>query len=291
MAKSRFKYLKPEDIRKLRSYEFAPKALAEGYLSGHHRSRERGSSIEFRDYRQYVAGDDLALIDWRVYARTDRHYIRTFEQETNMECHIFLDSSGSMGFGGGLSKLEYASFFAAALSYLVVRNTDRVSLQIFDEDIRHFFPPGSTGRHLQNLMHALEVNYAGSQTSTAKALRRSYPLLKRKGTLIVISDFFDHAAEIFSALNPYLHRGFKIHLFHIVSPEELDLADKGLITFVDLETKQRVIAHTENLRRRYSEAMLAHISNLRKLATRRNVDYMVARTDTHYFNLFDRLTE
>lgn len=290
MPKPLFKYLRPEDIRKLSTFEFAPKALVEGYWSGRHMSRARGASTDFRDYRQYVPGDDLALVDWRVFARTDRHYLRTYEQETNMECHVFLDSSASMGFGRTLSKLEYASFFAAAVCYLVIKNNDRVSLQLFDDHIRHFHPPGSTGRHLQTLMHALETNTAGNRTSVAEALRRSYPLLKRKGTLVVISDFFDDAAAIFAALNPYLHRGFRIHLFHILAPEELDLVDRGLLTFVDLETGHRVIAHTDNLRTGYRQAIQDHIAALRALAVRRNVDYVTATTDTHYFNLFDRLT-
>jgi uncharacterized protein (DUF58 family) len=284
-----FKYLRPEDIRKLATFEFAPKALVEGYLAGRHRSLARGSSIEFRDYRQYVPGDDLALVDWRVYARTDRHYLRTYEQETDMECHVFLDSSASMGFGRAITKLEYSSFFAAAVCYLVVRGTDRVSLQIFDEGIRRFFPPGSTRRHLQNLMHALEDNRPGNKTSVSEALRRSYPILKRKGTLIIISDFFDDPAAIFSSLSPYLHRGFKIHLFHVLTPEEMDLEDRGLVTFLDMETGQRVIAHTDNLRKRYREAIQGHIAALRELAVRRNVAYDVARTDTHYFRLFERL--
>ncbi len=291
MARFRFKYLKPEDIRKLAGYEFAPKALVEGYLSGRHRSRARGSSIEFRDYRQYVPGDDPAFIDWRVYARTDRHYLRTYEQETSMECHIFLDSSASMGFGSNPTKLEYASFFAAALCYLVIKNTDRVSLQIFDEKVRRFHAPGSTGVHLQNLMHALETNEPDNRTSLSEALRRSYPLLKRKGTLIVISDFFDDPAKIFAALSPYLHRGFRIHLFHILAPEELDLPDRGLTTFVDMEMPRRIIAHTDSIRKLYREAIQEHINNLRELSVRRNIDYVLARTDRHYFNLFDRLTK
>jgi uncharacterized protein (DUF58 family) len=290
MAHARFKYLRPEDLRKLASFEFAPRLLVEGYLSGRHRSLARGSSIEFRDYRQYVPGDDLRLMDWRIYARTDRHYLRTYEEETNMECHIFLDSSASMGFGRQITKLDYASFFAAALSYLVVKNTDRVSLQLFDDKIRLFLPPGSTGRHLHNMMHALEHNRAGNRTSISEALRRSYPLLKRKGTLVVISDFLDQPAAVFTALSPYLHRGFKVHLFHILAPEELELEDRGLATFVDLETGQRVIAHTEDIRRKYREAVQTHINALRETAVRRQVDYVLTRTDTHYFNLFDRLT-
>lgn len=291
MAKLRFKYLKPEDIRRLASFEFAPKAMVEGYLAGRHQSRSRGSSIEFRDYRQYVPGDDPALIDWRVYARTDRYYLRTYEQETNMECHVFLDSSASMGFGDKLTKLEYASFFAAALCYLVVRNSDRVSLQIFDDKIRHFFPPGSTGAHLHTLMHALETNQPGNRTSIAEALKRSFPLLKRKGTLIVISDFFDDPAAVFSALSPYLHRGIRVFLFHVLAPQELDLDDRGLATFLDMETGRRVIAHTSNIRHHYSRAIQDHVTGLRQLAVRRRVEYVMARTDTHYFKLFERLTQ
>ena len=289
MAKQRFKFLRPEDIRQLDSFEFAPRLLAEGYLAGRHQSRTRGSSIEFRDYRQYVPGDDPALIDWRVYARSDRHYLRTYEQETNMDCHILLDSSASMGFGEKLTKLDYASFFAAALSYLVIRSADRVSMVIFDTAIRQFFPPGSTHAHLQNLMHALEQNRAGRETSVSEALRKSFPLLKRKGTLIVISDFFDSPAGVFAALSPFLHRGFRVFLFHILAPEELNLEARGLATFVDMENNRRVVAHTEMLRTAYRKAMQEHTENLRELAVRRNVEYTIARTDTHYFELFDRL--
>jgi uncharacterized protein (DUF58 family) len=288
---SRFKYLRPEDIRKLASYEFAPRALVEGYLAGRHRSRARGSSIEFRDYRPYVPGDDPALIDWRVFARTDRHYLRTFEQETNMECHVFLDSSASMGYGGPITKLEYASFFAAALCYLAIHNTDRVSLQLFDDHVRQFFPPGGTTRHLQNLLVALERNTAGNRTSVAEALRRSFPLLKRRGTLVVISDFFDDPAAIFQALSPYLHRGFRVHLFHILHPDEFELPHEGLATFVDMENGQRVVAHIDTIRARYQEALRGHIAALRQLSVRRQVDYGVARTDSSYHPLFDRLAQ
>ncbi|MFT7304586.1 MAG: hypothetical protein ACI8UZ_003444, partial [Akkermansiaceae bacterium] len=166
MAKPTYKYIRPEDVRRLANYEFGVKALVEGFLSGRHRSKERGASIEFAEYRQYVPGDDPALVDWRVFARTDKHYLKTFEQETNMECHIFLDSSASMGFqeDGPITKLEYASFFAACLSWLVVSKNDRVSLQIFDDKIRQFFEPGSTRRHLHNLLTALEHNEAGEKT-------------------------------------------------------------------------------------------------------------------------------
>jgi uncharacterized protein (DUF58 family) len=289
---SRFKYLRPEDIRRLQSFEFAPSLFVEGYLSGRHRSKHRGSSIEFRDYRQYVPGDDLALVDWRVFARTDRHFLRTFEQETNMECHIFLDSSASMGFEyKKMSKLDYASFFAASLAYLVLKKGDRVSLQLFDDKIREFVPPGSTRRHMQSLMRLLENNHPGNETSVAEALSRSYPLLKRRGTLVVISDFFDDSASIFKALNPYLHRGFKIHLFHIITPQELSLEKQGLRTFVDMETGERVVAHTDSIRAAYQQEMQDHIQHLRSYAMRRRVDYSVASLDTHFYQLFDHFSQ
>ena len=284
------KYLRPEDIRRLSSYEFAPKALVEGYMAGRHRSRERGSSIEFRDYREYVPGDDPALIDWRVFARTDRHYLRTFEQETNMGCSIFLDSSASMGYGNPTSKIDYASFFAAALSYLVIRNGDRVSLQLFDQNIRQFIAPGSTQRHLNTLLNILERNRPGEQTSLANALTRAYPLLRQRGTLVVLSDFLDDPAAIFQALAPYLHRGFKVHLYAILTPAELELPDRGLTTFVDMENDTRVVAHTATISQRYNQAMADHISALRELASRRQVDFAVARTDAPFYQLFDRLS-
>ncbi len=284
------KYLRPEDIRRLRSYEFAPKALAEGYLSGRHRSRQRGASVEFHDFRAYTPGDDPALIDWRVYARTDRHYLKTFQQETNLECHIFLDSSGSMAFGEKIDKLAYASFFCAALCYLVIKNTDRISLTLFDDTIRQYHPPGSTGLHMHNLMHALEQNTPGNETRVSEALRRSLPLLKRRATLVIISDFLDAPASIFEALSPYLHKGFKVHMIQILDPEELKLQRQGMFTFIDLETRQRVPADTGTIRHAYRREMGRHIAALRDMAAGRSVQYTLASTDTDYFKLFDILS-
>ena len=287
----RFTYLQPEDIRKLASYEFAPRAVVEGYLAGRHRSVAVGPSTEFRDYRPYSPGDDPRLIDWRVLARTDRYYLRTHTQETNTGCHIFLDSSASMGFGGKTEKLAYASFFAAALAYLVVRCGDAVSLLTFDQRIRQYFPLGSTTAHLHNLLHALEKNRPGSRTSVAEALHKAAPLIRGRGTVVVLSDFFDDPGAVFTALNPYVHRGFDIHLFHVLTPEELDLPARGLLAFVDMETEARVIAHTQMLAPAYRAAMHEHVAGLRELARRRRAEYTLARTDQHWFHLFDRLVK
>ena len=285
------KYLRPEDIRRLDAYAFAPKAVAEGYLSGRHRSRSRGPSTEFHDYRQYVPGDDPAFIDWRVFARTDRHYLRTFEQESNTECHILLDSSASMGFGEPANKLEFASYFAAALAYLVIRKGDRVSLTTFDEAPREFFPPGSTRAHLDGILDTLERNTPGSKTSASAVLDKALPLLKRRGSLVVISDFFDSPEQIFTSLAPYLHRGFRVHLFQVLDPTELELGARGLATIEDMETGRRLVAHGPSLRDAYREAIRGHIASIRTLAAARSIDHMLARTDRSHFALFDHLTE
>lgn len=131
----------------------------------------------------------------------------------------------------------------------------------------------------------------GGYTSVAGALERSYPLLKRKGSLVVISDFFDEPEAIFAALSPYLHRGFKVHLINVLTPQELNLPEKGLVRFVDMESAERVIAHTRHIREKYNNAIRQHLANLRPMAARRQVDYAVARTDRHHFNLFDRFTQ
>jgi uncharacterized protein (DUF58 family) len=264
--------------------------VVEGYFAGRHVSRARGSSVEFRDYRQYVPGDDLALVDWRVFGRTDRFYLRTYDHETSLDCHLFLDSSASMGFGRQPSKLEYASFFTACLAYLVIRGGDRVSLQLFDRRIRTFVPPGGTHRHLNELLNLLERNAPGEATSLAASLRTAFPLLKRRGILVVVSDFFDDPAAIFEAFAPYLHRGFKIYLFHVLTPAELDLPEQGLVAYRDLESGQRVTAHAADVRDGYRQALDRHIRALRDWATRRSIDYTVARTDTHFHRLFERFT-
>jgi uncharacterized protein (DUF58 family) len=287
-----YKYLDPADIRRLKNYEFGAKSMVEGYLSGRHRSRQRGSSIEFHEFRQYVQGDDPAKVDWRVFARNDKLFLRTFEQETNLECHIFLDCSASMAFpenSSRLSKIEYASFFAASLAWWVTSKNDRVSLTLFDDGIRKFIPPGSTRTHLHDLLTVLENNRAGSGTSITETLQRAQPLLKRKGTLVILSDFYDDPATLFKALNPYLHRGFKLHLFHLLDPSEINLEDRGLSRFVDMESAETLTAHPNSIRQAWNDEILQHTRALRSLAASRHADYTLCSTTDSYFTLFDRL--
>jgi len=288
---TRFRFLRPEDIARLKSYRFAPAAVVEGYYTGRHSSRRRGASTDFHEYREYAPGDDPALVDWRVFARTDRYVIRTFEQETDMDCTILLDSSGSMEFGRQPSKLEYASFFAAALAYLVIRAGDHVALLLFDDGIREWVPHGSTRRHLHRVLNLLERNRPGNTTSLAAALDRAFPLLRKRGPLVIVSDFLDTPAAIFAALNPYLHAGFRPYLFHVFDGKELELPRRGLAAYLDMENGRRVIADTERIRVDYARAMTEHVRTLRALATQRRVTYELVTTDRMFYRFFDLLNQ
>lgn len=188
-----------------------------------------------------------------------------------------------------LSKLEYASFFAACLSWLVTSKNDRVSLTVFDQGIRKHIPPGSTRRHLHDLMTTLETTKPGSPTDLPDALHRAHPLLKRRGTLVILSDLFTDPARLFTALNPYLHRGFRVHLFHLLDPDELKLPDRGLSRFVDMESDARLTAHPASVRAAWDAEVLSHSRALRSLAASRHTDYFLTSTADSYFSLFDRL--
>lgn len=271
---------------------FAPRVMVEGALSGQHRSRLRGASTEFHEYRPYAPGDPPAQVDWRVFARTDRFYLKTFELETHLECHLFVDMSSSMGFSDGLeSKLDWASRFAAGLAYLVTLRQDRVSLTLFNDRPRGYLPPGGTQGHLRQILSLLEDTKPGGPTALAEALERSLPLIKRKGTVIILSDFLDDVCAIFGALSGYLHRGFRVFMYQILTPEELTLPDQSFRRYVDMESKEALVVHPEAVRDAYMEELSAHQRSLAQLATRRGIAFTHARTDGSWLEEVRRLTK
>lgn len=276
---------------RLANYRFAVRMMVEGWQSGRHRAKGRGASSDFLEYRAYSPGDEPRLIDWRVSARTDRLLLRTFEHEAHLECHLFVDSSASMGYrsAGTLSKLTYASHFAACLAWLVVRGNDRVSLHTFDEQVRSFIPPGSTTAHLNECLNVLEHNTPGSKTNIPEALLRASSLLQRSGTLVIISDFLCEPAALFASLNPYLHRGFRVVLVEVMDAAELSLPGRGVSRYVDMETGERVTCHPDMVRRAYTEAMQTRRSRLHALAVSRGMLYLSTTTDKSFYPLFDAL--
>lgn len=293
MPNIQHKYLRPEDLKRLANYRFAVQMMVEGWMSGKHRAKGRGASSDFLEYRQYAPGDDLRLIDWRVYARSDRYHLKTFEHETHLECHIFVDSSASMGYrsGGPMTKLDYASYFAACVAWLVIRGNDRASLQTFDADIRSFMPPGSTRKHLDGMLNLLEHNTPGGPTSLPASLEKSHHLLKTPGTLVIVSDFLSDPAALMQSLNPYLHRGFKIVLVQVLDPHEVELPSDGLARYYDMETNEHLLCNSETVRSAYRQRVQEHRAGLRSLAMSRGIRFFSVTTDESYYQLFDALSE
>lgn len=283
--------LKPEDMSRMANYRFAVRMMTDGWLSGHHQARRRGSSSDFLEYRAYSPGDDPRLIDWRAYARTDRMQLRMFGHETHLGCHLFVDCSASMGYraSGSITKLEYAAHFAACMAWLVIRGNDPVSLQLFDEELRHSLPLRATGEHLNACLNALETIKPGRRTDLPAALEHLSHLLVRPGALIIISDFFCDIGSLQMALSPYLHRGSKIALVQVLDRGELDLRGQGMVRFSDLETAEHIVCNIEELRGDYAAAMKEQQQRLHALAVSRGMLYFSVLTDQSFYPLFDAL--
>lgn len=287
-----WKYLRPKDLKALKNLLFAARIIVEGIYAGRHKSPYRGSSPEFVDYREYNPGDEIRSIDWKAYARTDRYFIRLFEKETDMNCYLLVDKSGSMGYGGvaykGLlptsevSKLDYACFLGAALAYLMVKQGDKVSVALFDTKLAKQIAPGGTFPHLYEVLNALERQKAGERTAISRILQEAYPLYKRRGLLIVISDFLDEPEEVFRALNRYRHRHFEIILFHVLHQYEYALPPLDRVKFVDSETGEVIASRPADIRKSYNEEMHRFVQTMSAYARARNIDYNFMTTETPY---------
>lgn len=293
-----FKYLKPGDLRGMKNLLFAARTIVEGYYSGRHRSRFKGSAPEFVDYRQYHPGDEMRSIDWKAYARTDRHFVKLFEKETDLTSTILLDVSASMNFGGdvnrpaipkgGLTKLEYGCYLSAALSYVLIKQGDKAGMVLFDQQIRRFLPPGGTIRHLYNMLGALELCKPGGRTSTATALRKAFGLLKQRGVVIIVSDLLDDPDEIFSALRQYTHRGFEIVVFHLLHEHEVRLPDVHNANFVDAETGAELTCQPRDVAASYGALLEDFRRDIEVRCRARNIAYTFITTATPYQEVLGR---
>jgi len=285
-----WRYLDPAAISRLKNMEFVAKTIVEGYFVGKHRSPFKGSSAEFADYRPYTPGDDLRRLDWKVFARSDRNYIKLYREETNLLTYLVLDKSRSMNYRGDgeLSKLEYASYLTAALAYLLIRRADRVGLTVFDSDIRWFIRPGGSMPHLFQILSALENLRAERTTNLPSALEKAFPLYRRRGLLVVISDFLDEPERVFEALFRYRHKRFDVMLFQILHPDEIDLPDRPNLRFIDSESAASVIAEPSVIRDEYRSEMTRFLDDMRLHARAQRVDHNLVTTATPYHFALER---
>jgi uncharacterized protein (DUF58 family) len=284
MAKSAYEYFEPDRVAKLKNLSLLARQAVEGFISGLHRSPHKGFSVEFAEHREYTAGDDLRHLDWVAWGRTDRYYIKQYEQETNLRAYILLDVSNSMAYryGGGLTKFIYGCFLTACLSYLMCRQQDMVGVIAFDEKIRFHLPPHSTPAHLDRVFKQLEGLSPGGGTSIAPTFHDLANMIAKRGLVIVISDLYDEPSEIMRALQHFVYKKHQIIVFHLLDPAELEFPFKKILTFMDMETDERLQVDPRYVRDGYVEEINAFIENYRRECSERNIEYSLTTTDQPY---------
>jgi len=276
---ARTSYLDPAIIARLGTLELKARTIVEGFLSGLHRSPFKGFSVEFAEYRQYLPGDDLATLDWKVYARSDRHFVKKFEEETNLECHILIDVSASMGYGSrGLTKLQYGSYLAASLAYLMHHQRDAVGLIAFDDKITEMLPARARPGHLTSLLVALDRLQLGSTTDVAKPLRDLAEAIRKRGLVVLISDLLDEPDRVIKGLKHFRYRGTEVIVFQILDPAELRFPFDRPALFRDIETRTEVLAVPGVVRQQYLEAINDLQERYRRELRSAGIDYVMLDT-------------
>lgn len=249
-------WLDPAVVASLGSMELRARTVVEGFLLGLHRSPYTGFSVEFSEYRPYIPGDDLSTLDWKVYARLDRYYVKRFEEETNLECRLLLDISASMSYRSGpVSKLDYGSYLAAALAWLMERQRDAVGMATFDDRVVADIPPGVRPGHLRRILIALDHLEAGRQSDVATPLNRLAASMRRRSMVVVISDLLDDPEQVIGALRHLKFGRNDVVVFHLLDPAELAFPFEPATRFEDLETGEAITGVGAELREGYLREM------------------------------------
>jgi uncharacterized protein (DUF58 family) len=272
-------FLDPAVVARLGTLELKARTIVEGFLSGLHRSPFKGFSVEFAEYRQYIPGDDLSTIDWKVYARSDRHYVKKFEEETNLDCHVMLDVSGSMSYGStGITKYEYGQCLAASLGYLMNRQRDAVGLTAFAEQIVAMLPASSRPGHLRNLLVTLDRLQVGHGTNVSKPLHQLADSLTKRGMVVLISDLLDDPERVIRGLKHFQYRGSDVIVFHVLDPDETTFPFERATRFEDLESDDEVMAVPVIVRDQYLSAIGGLIDRYRRELGAVGIDYQLLST-------------
>jgi uncharacterized protein (DUF58 family) len=271
----------PTSLAKYGRLTLIARTVVEGFLSGVHKSPYKGFSVEFAEHRQYYPGDEIRHIDWRVYGKTDRYYIKEYEEETNLRAHLLVDASGSMAYAGRhLSKFHYAQYVAASLAYLMLHQRDAVGLVIHDQRIRQRIAPHANSKHLLRIVHTLERTEPGGETSLAPLWHDLAGQFSRRGLIVILSDCFDQVGQLARALRHFRHRRHEVLLFHILAPEEIDFPFKKWTQFRSLEAQSdQLLVDPQQLRKEYLRNLQDFCKELRDQARQMRIDYHLMRTD------------
>jgi uncharacterized protein (DUF58 family) len=272
-------WIDPAALMKIQSMELRAKAIVEGFWRGIHRSPYHGFSVEFTEYRQYTLGDDPRYIDWRVYARSDRFYIKKFQDETNLRCHLLIDHSRSMGYGSaGYDKAQYAGTLAATLAYFLFTQGDAVGLATFDDRIREYMPPRNRPSYLRRLIHALEAMPTGTATALGPPLQYLAQTLTRRGMIVLISDLLTSVDRLETDLGYLCAGGHDVVLFHVLDPAELHFEFDSPALFRDMETGRDMYVDPVAARKGYRHMLDKHLENAKSTCRRLGIDYHLFST-------------
>jgi uncharacterized protein (DUF58 family) len=260
--------------------DLVARSAVEGFFSGLHPSPFHGFSVEYSDHRSYQPGDELKFLDWKVFGRSDKLYVKQFLQETNVTVYILLDSSRSMAFGGegSVSKLDYGSYLSAALTYLLLRQADAVGLVLFADRIITQIPASSRRTHLNPILTALQNNQALGQTNLARILHTAAEMINRRSLIILISDLLDDSAEISKGLAHLKYLNHDVILFHTLDHQELNLDFEGLVEFRDMETNERMRTFPQSVQNSYRRRVKQFVDDFSKSAGRSSIDYCLLDT-------------
>ena len=285
-------YLRPEIVSKLGNFELVAKFVVEGFITGLHKSPYHGFSVEFAEHRPYLPGDPIRNIDWKLFARTDRHYVKQFEEETNLKAHIVVDASRSMNYSSDpkiMTKYRYATILAASLAYLLTKQQDAVGIALFDEELRTFMPARLKASYLREMLRVLQQTEPSNKTKTQSALRLVVERIKRRGLVIVISDFLDDPDEVISSLKLLRNVGHEVIAFQVLDPIESTLAlNASDATIFDVETGESIKTQPYQMQESYKKAFAEFIERLHHSLAAERIDHLVLETTTP----FDRaLTE
>ncbi|MCC7431832.1 DUF58 domain-containing protein [bacterium] len=283
------KFLSPENISKLSNLELKARLVVEGFIAGLHKSPYHGFSVEFAEHRQYMPGDELRRIDWKVYGKTGRYYVKQYEEETNLKSYLLLDSSKSMFYGkDGISKFDYASYLASAIAFLMLKQRDAVGLTLFDSEIRKYLPPKSIKSYLRPILK--EIVAAKTEVSTSSLNTVFHEIaekIKRRGLIVIISDLFQNQEpesleekidKVLAGLKHFRHKKHEVLVFHIFDPSELNFSFTKDAIFKDLETQVEITTQPWHIQNEYKKLMLDFMNTYKKLCRNNNIDYIPLST-------------
>ena len=274
------KYLRPETVALLNSMSLRARLVVEGYIIGHHRSPYHGFSVEFAEHRSYGPGDEIKHIDWKLFGKTDRLYVKRYEEETNLRAHIILDTSKSMLYSSAeVSKLSYANSLAASLSYLMINQQDAVGIAKFSEKIDTFIPPKARPSHLNLVLSQLDDKDSGNDTQIGMVLHELADRIKKRGMVILISDLLDKPENIMKGLKHFRHQNQEVIVFHIQDRKESEFDFDTRTKFFDMETGEEIVTEPWHIRSNYNELISKLESNYKSNCRENLIDYVPLFTD------------